>query len=152
MLEFDIIGCKFMVQVVYFDFRYVEEYVGNLVEVLFDFLLKVVCKGGMFQAWVEFDLFFFYCFDIEWVLDNFVGLVGDFYQLSYNLNFVEVDCVIWINFSDVDVDEWEDSSQEYYMEQVVIGYNMECDMSGNIYEVFVYEEVLGIVFYIMYYK
>lgn len=152
MQEFDATGRKSTAQAAYFDFKSAGEYAGTAEEASLDSLLKAARKGGTLQARVELDPPFFYRFDTERALDHLAGPAGDFYQLSYNLHPAEADCVIRINFSDVDVDEWEDSSQEHYTEQVVTGYNTERDTSGNTYEVPVHEEVSGTVSYITHHK
>lgn len=152
MLKFDATGRKATAQAAYFDFKSAKEYAGTSVEAPLDSLAKAARKGGTLRARVELDPPFFYRFDTERALDNIAGPAGDFYQLSYNLNPAEADCVIRINFSDVDVDEWEDSSQDHFTEQVVTGYDTKRDTSGNTYEVPVYEEVSGTVAYITHHK
>ncbi len=152
MLEFDTTGRKSTAQAAYFDFRHAEEYAGNSVEASLDSLLKAARKGGTLQARVELDPPFFYRFDTERALDHLAGPAGDFYQLSYNLHPAEADCVIRINFSDVDVDEWEDSSEDHHTKEVITGHETKRDTSGNSYEVPVYEEVSGTVAYITHHK
>lgn len=152
MQEFDTTGRKSTAQAAYFDFKSAGEYAGTAVEASLNSLVKAASKGGTLQARVELDPPFFYRFDTERALDRLAGPAGDFYQLSYNLHPAEADCVIRINFSDVDIDEWGDSSEDHHTEEVVTGYETKRDTSGNTYEVPVYEEVSGTVAYITHHK
>lgn len=152
MLEFDTTGRKATAQAAYFDFKSAVEYAGTAVEASLDSLVKAARKGGTLQARVELDPPFFYRFDTERALDNLAGPAGDFYQLSYTLHPGEADCVIRINFSDVDIDEWEDSSEDRHTKEVITRHETKRDTSGNTYEVPIYEEVSGTVAYITHHK
>ncbi len=152
MLEFDSTGLKATAQSAYFDFKHAAEYTSTAAEASLDSLLKAARAMGTLQARVELDPPFFYRFDTERALDGLDGPSGYFYQLSFNLHPEEADCIVRINFSDVDVDEWEDSSEDYHTKEVITGHETKRDTSGNSYEVPVYEEVSGTVAYITHHK
>lgn len=152
MEEFVSTNSKATAQSAYFDFKSAEEYAGNAVEASLDSLLKAARTGGTLQARVELDPPFFYRFDTERALDNLTGPSGYFYELSYNLHPGEADCIVRINFSNVDVDEWEDRSEDRHTKEIITRYETERDTSGNTYKVPVYESISGTVAYITHHK
>ncbi|MEQ8706470.1 MAG: hypothetical protein RIC19_21235 [Phaeodactylibacter sp.] len=52
----------------------------------------------------------------------------------------------------MDIDEWEDSSEDHHTKEVITGHETKRDTSGNAYEVPVYEEVSSTVTYITHHK
>jgi hypothetical protein len=152
MQEFDSTGRKVTAQSAYFDFKSAEGYADTAPGNPLDSLLKWARTGGTLLARVELDPPFFYRFDTEQALGNLNGPSGYFYQLSNNLHPEKADCIVRINFSNVDVDEWENSSEDRHTKEVITRHETKRDTSGNTYEVPIYEEVSGTVAYITHHK
>lgn len=152
MAAFDTTWQKATAQSAYFDFEDARKYANSDSTAPFDSLMKTARQHGMLQARLEIDPPFFYRFDTKRALRSLDGPSGLFYQLSYDLDPEEADCIVRINFSDVDIDEWEDSSEDHYTKEVVTGYETKRDTSGNTYEVPIHDEVSSTVTYITHHK
>ena len=147
MAAFDSTAQKALAQEAYFNFESASAYTDDTDQFPFDSLLQLAQQNGTLLGRLELDPPFFYRFDTERGLSNLEGQSGLFYNFRYNLNPGEADCIIQINFSDVDFDEWEDDHTERHTKEVIVRHETETDTSGNTYEVPVYEEVSGSVEY-----